>query len=70
MIDLIPDYLYAFAVPCMMVLVPFIAFIAYWYYHQAIKDWLWHIDEVTTKWLFRLLDKVFGNTEYDRRGKK
>jgi len=39
MIELIPDYIYAFALPLMIISGSFILFVAYGLYHQAIKDW-------------------------------
>ncbi len=56
-------YIYLFSVIVVMNLIPFFAFIFWWLKHQAIKEWLWHVDEVTTEWFYWVLDKVFGKHE-------
>ena len=70
-IDLIPDYLYAFILPLAMVLVGVIGFVAWWWYHQAVRDW-W-ADVVIPKlagWRDGFFDfvcrKAFGDESIDK----
>lgn len=60
---MVRDYIYLFAVIGIMVLIPFFCFIFWWLKHETIKEWLWHVDDVTTKWFYWLLDKALGKHE-------
>ena len=56
-------YFYLFSLICMTILIPLFGFVFWWLKHEAIKEWLWHVDELTTEWLYWLLDKVLGKHE-------